>query len=114
MVGSDGLNKLFAWSGLHLSAGGEWLYFVVAFALLVFTAALLIRRTITAIMTLRALAHAPSLSRILSHLVGSLDYSDSEFMTADGARGMWPEVRRQAINRLADFFQSNSSKSIAW
>ena len=114
MVASDGLNKLLDWAGLHPRAGTEWLYFLFAAALFVLALASIIRRVASALMTLRALSLTPSFSRVLSHLVGSLNYSDSEFMAADGAGGRWPEIRREAINRLANFFQTNSSKSIAW
>jgi glutamate-1-semialdehyde 2,1-aminomutase len=46
--------------------------------------------------------------------VTSLDYSDQEVLSADGAGEPWIQRRREAIDRLAAFFQTNCAKSIAW
>src|SRR4030095_7781999 len=72
------------------------------------------RKLGTAFLTLRALALTPALSRQLSKWVKSRDYSDEEFMRADGAGERWVELRKQAIDRLAGFFQAQCGKSIAW
>jgi glutamate-1-semialdehyde 2,1-aminomutase len=50
----------------------------------------------------------------VSKWVRSLDYSDDEFLRADGAAERWVEIRKLAIDRLAGFFQAQSAKSIAW
>ena len=65
-------------------------------------------------LTLRALAVTPTLSRYLSRWVKSRDYSDEEFMRADGADARWAQLRKQALNRLAEGFQAQCPKSIAW
>jgi glutamate-1-semialdehyde 2,1-aminomutase len=74
----------------------------------------LIRKIVTAVITLRALALTPTLSRFLSRFVKSLDYSDAEFMRADGAGERWVKTRIDAINRLALFFRQHCSRSIGW
>ena len=72
------------------------------------------RRLLLTIITLRAMALQPMLSRWLSRLVKSRDYSADEFLRADGAGERWVENRRQAIERLAEFFQERYANSIAW
>ncbi|MGE0679470.1 MAG: aminotransferase class III-fold pyridoxal phosphate-dependent enzyme [Candidatus Binatia bacterium] len=72
------------------------------------------RRLLTALLTLRALALTPVLSRRLSKWVKTHDYSDEEFLRADGVGGHWVKLRKQAIDRLADYFQAQCAKSIAW
>ena len=87
-----------------------WIIVAVLALLSVFAA----RKAITVFLTLRALAVTPTLSRYLSTWVKSRDYSDDEFMRADGAGERWVELRKQAINRLSDSFQAQCPKSIAW
>ncbi len=72
------------------------------------------RKTLTAFQTWKALALTPTLSRYLSNWVKSRDYSDEEFMRADGADARWVQLRKQAINRLSDNFKARCTKSIAW
>ena len=83
-------------------------------AALALLAVFIFRRALTAFYTLRASAFTPTLSRYLSGWVKSRDYSDDEFMRADGASERWVQLRKQAINRLADIFASQCAKSIAW
>ena len=72
------------------------------------------RKLVTALLTWRALALTPVLSRRLSKWVKSYDYADEEFLRADGAGEPWVELRKKAIDRLAMFFQTQYAKSIAW
>src|SRR6478672_6576703 len=72
------------------------------------------RRLITAVVTLRALALTPMFSRRLSHWVKSRDYSEKEFLSADGASGRWFDLRRQALERLSGFFRTQYAQSNAW
>jgi glutamate-1-semialdehyde 2,1-aminomutase len=73
-----------------------------------------LRKLLTLVLSMRAMAFGPSLSRLLSRLVGSLDYSEDEFLRADGAAEQWVDIRKLAIERLAGFFRERSAKSIAW
>ena len=72
------------------------------------------RKLVSTIITLRALAFAPTLSRHLSKWVKSHDYSEHEFFRADGADEGWVARRQRSLNRLADFFQTQCSNSITW
>src|ERR1700722_15150189 len=90
----------------------EWV--LAALIVLALLGVLAVQKIITIILTLRAQALAPALSRRISSLVKSLDYSDREFLSADGAGERWIQVRREAIDRLAGFFQTQCAKSIAW
>ncbi len=72
------------------------------------------RKLVTAVMTLRALALAPTVSRRLSTWVKSYAYSDEEFVRADGGGERWVALRKQALDRLASFFQTHYARSIAW
>lgn len=87
---------------------------LLGFALFVFFATFAGRKLVTVLLTLRTLALAPALSRHLSKWVKSRDYSDEEFMRADGVGERWIALRKQALDRLADFFQAQCAKSIAW
>jgi glutamate-1-semialdehyde 2,1-aminomutase len=75
---------------------------------------LLGRKLVTSILTLRALALTPTFSRRLAKWVKARDYSEAEFLRADGAGERWIEPRRRALDRLASFFQTQCTKSIAW
>lgn len=72
------------------------------------------RKLITALLTVRALALTPTLSRRMSKWVKAHDYSDEEFLRADGVGERWVKLRKQAIERLADYFQTQCAKSITW
>jgi glutamate-1-semialdehyde 2,1-aminomutase len=82
--------------------------------LLALLASIAARKIATIILTFRASALAPTLSRRLSEWVKSLDYSEREAWAADGASERWIQRRKDAIDRLAGFFQTQCSKSIAW
>jgi glutamate-1-semialdehyde 2,1-aminomutase len=71
-------------------------------------------KLVALIYSLRATAFAPVLARPFSRWVRSLDYSDEEFLRADGAAERWVGVRKLAIERLSRFFRVTSAKSIAW
>src|SRR5262245_13162120 len=72
------------------------------------------RRLIRALMTLSALALLPTFSRWLSHWVKSRDYTEEEFLRADGAGEPWVKRRHQALDRLAIFLRGQSQQSITW
>jgi glutamate-1-semialdehyde 2,1-aminomutase len=93
------------------SRNPEILLGLLLFALM---ASLATRKVATIILTLRAMALAPMLSRRLSDWVKSLDYSEHEVWGADGAGDPWIKRRKDAIDRLAGFFQAHCAKSIAW
>lgn len=101
---------------LVLNATGPWTSAGVLFGLLLsaLLASLAVRKIATMLLTLRAVALAPTVSRRLSEWVKSLDYSDQEVLGADGAGELWVQRRKEAIDRLAGFFQNHWAKSIAW
>lgn len=103
-------------SFLGLSASTPWRNAegLLALLCLALFASLLFRKITTTLLTLRAMALAPSLSRRLSDWVKSLSYSEHDVWGADGAGDRWVQVRKDAIDRLSGFFQRQSSKSIAW
>ena len=72
------------------------------------------RKLLTAIVTIRALAIIPLLSRIVSKWVKSRNFSDEEFFHADGAGEQWRDRRKHALDRLANLLQTRCAKSIAW
>ena len=72
------------------------------------------RKLVTALLTWRAVALMPVLSRRLSKWVKSYDYADEAFLRADGAGEPWIELRQKAIDRLAMFFQTQYARSMAW
>jgi glutamate-1-semialdehyde 2,1-aminomutase len=80
----------------------------------VFLAVSIGRKVITAFLTLRAMALTPVLARRMSKWVKARDYSDEEFLRADGGGERWVKLRKQSIDRLADYFQAQCAKSIAW
>ncbi|MGE3540943.1 MAG: aminotransferase class III-fold pyridoxal phosphate-dependent enzyme [Candidatus Tectimicrobiota bacterium] len=75
---------------------------------------LVLRRLRTVYLTCRALALAPLLSRRLARWVRAHDYTEEEFLRADGAEEPWVERRQKALDRLAMFFQTHYATSIAW
>jgi glutamate-1-semialdehyde 2,1-aminomutase len=104
--------SLHATGGCKLESGDGGI--VLGLALFIVFATVAGQKLITVFFTLRALALAPALSRRVSRWVRSRDYSDEEFLRADGAGERWVAVRRQAIECLAGFFQAQCAKSIAW
>jgi len=100
---------------LGLTAATPWRSSLIVLGLLfvVFLASLAFRKITTALLTLRALALAPTLSRRVSNWVKSLNYSEHDVWGADGAGDPWVQRRKAAIERLSGFFQAHSAKSIA-
>jgi glutamate-1-semialdehyde 2,1-aminomutase len=108
MLTPEALGKWIEWFG---SSTGAW----IAVALLLLAlAALLGRRVVATVLTLRASALTPRMSRLLALWLRPTNHSPAEFLRADGAGEPWAEIRRQAITRLAGFFQTRYAKSIAW
>jgi glutamate-1-semialdehyde 2,1-aminomutase len=108
MLTPGALGKWVEWFG---SSTGAW----IAIALLLLAlAALLGRRVVATVLTLRASALTPRMSRLLALWLRPTNHSPAEFLRADGAGEPWAEIRRQAITRLAGFFQTRYAKSIAW
>ena len=66
------------------------------------------------VITLRARAAMPSMSRLLSGWVRTRSYSEEELLRADGAGDKFVEVRKKAFNQLAALLKSQGIKSIAW
>lgn len=64
--------------------------------------------------TLASVAPMPWLSRRLSHWVKAHDYSEDEFLRADGADDVLCERRRRALDRLAEDLRVRHRASIAW
>ena len=73
-----------------------------------------VRRVARGITTLPAIAWMPVLSRWLSNWVKSRDYTEEEFLRADGAPESCVEIRRKALERLAESLQARYGRSIAW
>jgi glutamate-1-semialdehyde 2,1-aminomutase len=94
------------------AAGDPWVALGVVLGLLI--AAVIARRTVTALWTLRALAWTPALARHLARWVRPRSYSDEQFYRADGADEPWVKRREAAIDRLARFFRAQHARSMAW
>ena len=109
----EAVRKWSASVGLSASAGRN-AEILVGFLLSALLVGLAFRKITTTLVTLRALALAPKLSRRLSEWVKSLDYSEHEVWGADGAGEEWVQRRKDAIDRLSGFFRSHCAKSIAW
>ena len=97
---------------LELESHHTWILLGLLFVL--FLAVVAGRKLATLLLTLRAVALVPMISRGLSKWVKTRDYSDDEFLRADGAATRWIELRERAIDRLAGVLQAHSAKSIAW
>ncbi len=72
------------------------------------------RKVLTVVLTWRALAWLPVLSRRLAHWVKARDYTEEEFFRADGAGEVWVERRKTALDHLAGYLYARHSQSIAW
>ena len=114
MTVGEALQKWTAHLGLSASAPWRNAEIVLGLALLVLLARLAFRKTVTTLLTLRAMALAPTLSRRLSDWVKSLSYSEQDVWGADGAGERWVQLRKDAIDRLSAYFQTHCAKSIAW
>ncbi|MGE0825339.1 MAG: aminotransferase class III-fold pyridoxal phosphate-dependent enzyme [Candidatus Binatia bacterium] len=91
----------------------SWYGWLVLSLVLVFVA-VIGRRLIATLLTLRALAWTPLISRRLAKWVKSRSYSDEEFFRADGAEVRWATLRQQALDRLAGYLHRQFATSIAW
>src|SRR6266850_3303622 len=89
-------------------------WFLLGLFLLILLAIYACQKVLTLILTWRALAWLPSLSRRLSNWVKARDYTEEEFFRADGAAGPWVERRKQALDQLAALLQTQHQQSIAW
>jgi glutamate-1-semialdehyde 2,1-aminomutase len=118
MLLSDALQRWMSFVGLNPARTGkleredEWI--LLALVLFAVLATLAIRKLVTALLTLRAVAWAPMLLRPLSRWVKSVHYSNDEFLQADGAGERWIKLRKEALDRLSRLFQIEFPKSIAW
>jgi glutamate-1-semialdehyde 2,1-aminomutase len=72
------------------------------------------RKVTRIFLTLPALALMPAFSRRLANWVKARDYTEKEFLRADGAGENWVELRKKALDRLAAFLEAHHSQSIAW
>lgn len=111
------LEKLQGWiKHYHLAGSEPERYLEISLGILL--SALLLRfvlqQIIMMVLTSRALALAPSVSRRLSGWVKSLDYLERDVWGADGAGERFVARRKDAVNRLAAYFQEHCAKSIAW
>src|SRR5262245_32788327 len=84
---------------------------IVVAAMLIVSAGRSLFRTA---ITLYAAALLPPFSRWLSNWVKSSDYSEEEFLRADGAGERWVKTRQQALERLAVFLRRQNQRSIEW
>jgi glutamate-1-semialdehyde 2,1-aminomutase len=110
----EALQKWSATVGLSASAPGGNAEILLGFLFSALLVGLAFQKITTTLITLRALALAPTLSRRVSEWVKSLDYSEHEAWGADGAGEECIQRRKDAIDRLAAFFRSHCAKSIAW
>jgi glutamate-1-semialdehyde 2,1-aminomutase len=85
-----------------------------AFAGSVIVAALLIRRLITFLVTLRATAWVPAVARRLSSWVSAHHYTGDSFFAADGAPVDLVNRRMRALDRLSDSIGVRFRQSTAW
>ena len=72
------------------------------------------QRLIRTVATLPALAWLPMFSRWLANWVKSRDYTEEEFLRADGAGEPWAIRRKEALDRLAIFLRRQNQRSISW
>ena len=97
---------------LELNSETRWM--VTAALLALALVAMFARKLTKTILTFRALALTPPLSRIFANWVKARSYSEEEFLRADGAGDQWVKLRRQALDGLAALLRTHGAKSIAW
>jgi glutamate-1-semialdehyde 2,1-aminomutase len=95
----------------QLAAADFWMAGLVAAIML---GAYTVRKVIGIVLTLPALALMPALSRRLANWVKARDYTEEEFLRADGAGEAWVELRKKALDRLAALLRAQQTQSIAW
>jgi glutamate-1-semialdehyde 2,1-aminomutase len=118
MMLPDTLSRLSACVDPRVSAdcrleASDALLLAVAFAA-VLLAVTLWRRTITAIVTIRARSLTPACARLLSGLVRARAYTDETFFTADGAPPELVATRKAGLDRLAASVRARRQQSLAW
>ncbi len=86
----------------------------VGLVALVLVAAWALRWAVGRLATLRATSFTPTLARRLSVWVRALDYSEDQFLRADGAGEPWVSRRRDALHRLAATFRTSRPAAAAW
>lgn len=86
----------------------------VAGAVGVFLAVHVVRRFSVAVLTVRARAWVPSVSRLLSSWVNAHDYSGDAFFRADGANAGIVRRRLEALDRVSASFRDAHAKSADW
>jgi glutamate-1-semialdehyde 2,1-aminomutase len=74
----------------------------------------LLRRLRVGVLTMRARAWVPSVSRVLSSWVNAHDYLGEAFFSADGATGQVVGRRLDALDRLSASFGVAHAKSAGW
>ena len=72
------------------------------------------RRLVAAVITLRARALTPAISRRLADWVRPRPYSEEEFFRADGAPERWVERRKAGLDRLSVELREGGPQSRAW
>jgi glutamate-1-semialdehyde 2,1-aminomutase len=117
MRASEALENWAGYLGVNVAGPWKaelWAAGILGLLLLAYLMSLAVQKIGTTLVTLKALALPPMLARRLSNWVKSLNYSDQEFLNADGAGEPWIQVRKEAIDRLAVLLQTQCAKSIAW
>jgi glutamate-1-semialdehyde 2,1-aminomutase len=87
---------------------------LLAAVALVLLAVLARRRVAAALLTFRARALVPAVSRRLASWVKPRAYSDEEFFRADGAPEPWVLRRKAGLDRLAAALHGQGPRSRAW
>jgi glutamate-1-semialdehyde 2,1-aminomutase len=95
-------------------AGGHPGIMLAALVLAGVALAIALRRVVRSVSTWRAVSLTPRVARVLSRLVGPLDYSMEGFLRADGAPDTLAGRRAEAIERLSDELRRRSSRSSLW
>src|SRR5262245_28607852 len=73
-----------------------------------------VRKIVRVLLTFPALALMPALSRRLANWMKARDYTEEEFLRADGAGEIWVELRKKALDCLAALLYGQQTQSIAW
>ncbi|MGH7375763.1 MAG: aminotransferase class III-fold pyridoxal phosphate-dependent enzyme [Candidatus Rokuibacteriota bacterium] len=87
---------------------------LLALAPVLFALAIVTRKAMIALQTLRARSLTPGLYRRLARWVRPQSYSDQDFFRADGAGESWAARRRLGLERLSAFLGAQYPRSRAW
>jgi glutamate-1-semialdehyde 2,1-aminomutase len=90
------------------------LWLIAAALMAVLAASWAARRLLLLSLTLRARSFTPVFSRLLARIVKSYDYSDGQFLRADGASEAVVETRQRALAQLASALDARSSRARDW